>query len=282
MPRILKSLIQSNFGGDHGNFEAVILEGDRLVHWWHDNTDPALPWERGQVIVPQGVAAAGSIIQSDFRSGDHGNFEVVVPMFADDGTLELWHFWHDNSDVNLPWQRGQRIAANVAGPGVIIQSDFRSGDHGNFEVLAEECTQSVVAYWHPNQDVNLPWMRGNVLLGEPYPTRVTSARKVVQLAGEFDRQGWDGQGTPPFAFNRTESRFGIRGCDLGSSFEHRNRVYFLFGDTWRVNQTPAERDLDSIAFCTDTDPSTGLNLIFNNRPPLLPAPGVSRARGGRR
>ncbi|MFL5700451.1 MAG: hypothetical protein ACJ797_25520, partial [Ktedonobacteraceae bacterium] len=162
MQRILKSLIQSDFGGDHGNFEAVILEGDRLVHWWHDNTDPALPWERGQVIVPQGVAAAGSIIQSDFRSGDHGNFEVVVPMFADDGTLELWHFWHDNSDVNLPWQRGQRIAANVAGPGVIIQSDFRSGDHGNFEVVAP-VGYSLVHFWHNNSDVTVPWQRGQTI-----------------------------------------------------------------------------------------------------------------------
>src|SRR2546423_1092652 len=148
MPRILKSLIQSDFGGDHGNFEAVILEGDRLVHWWRDNTARARLWGRCRDSVAQGVAAAGSIIQSDFRSGDHGNFEVAVPMLAPDGTIDLWHFWHDNSDVNLPWQRGQRIAANVAGPGVIIQSDFRSGDHGNFEVLAEECTQSVVAYWH--------------------------------------------------------------------------------------------------------------------------------------
>jgi len=119
--------------------------------------------------------------------------------------------------------------------------------------------------------VNLPWMRGDVLLGEPYPVRVTGARKVIQLTGEYDREGWDGYGTPPFGFNRTESRFGIRGCDLGSSFEHKNRVYFLFGDTWRVNQTPAEQDLDSIAFSIDTDLSAGLNLTFYNQPPLLPA-----------
>src|SRR5947209_5862712 len=90
MPKILKSLIQSDFGGPHRNFEAVVLEGDRLVHWWRDNADPALPWRRGQVIV-QGAMAAGGIIQSDFRSGDHGNFEVVVPLLATDGSRELWH-----------------------------------------------------------------------------------------------------------------------------------------------------------------------------------------------
>src|SRR5919198_1336802 len=110
MPRILASLIQSDFGGDHGNFEAVILENDSLVHWWRDNTVSGFPWKRGQVIVPSGAAAAGSIIQSDFIGGDHGNFEVVVPLVTPEQNIDLWHFWHDNSDVSLPWQRGQRVA----------------------------------------------------------------------------------------------------------------------------------------------------------------------------
>jgi hypothetical protein len=157
-------LIQSDFGGTHGNFEAVILQGKSLVHWWRDNSDPALPWKRGQIIVQEGAAAAGNIIQSDFGSGSHGNFEVVVPLFAADGTLELWHFWHDNSEVNLPWQRGQRIATKVAGPASIIQSDFRSGSHGNFEVVvpvvAAAGTIDLWHFWHDNSDVNLPWQRG--------------------------------------------------------------------------------------------------------------------------
>src|SRR5207249_1539615 len=113
----------------------------------------SLPWQSGQRIATNVVGPA-SIIQSDFRSGDHGNFEVTVLLHAPDGTIDLWHFWHDNSDVNLPWQRGQRIAANVAGPGVIIQSDFRSGDHGNFEVVAP-VGYSLVHFWHNNSDVTL-------------------------------------------------------------------------------------------------------------------------------
>ena len=95
--------------------------------------------------------------------------------------------------------------------------------------------------------------------------------KIVQLTGEYDREGWNGSGTPPFAFNRTELQFGIRGCDLGASFENAERLYFLFGDTWRVNQNPAQLNYDSIAFTTDTDPSNGLHLTFLNQPPLLPA-----------
>jgi hypothetical protein len=322
-------IIQSDFkGGAHGNFEVVVpLFGPgrtmELWHYWHNNSDVNLPWRSGQRIATN-VAGPGCIIQSDFKGGAHGNFEVVVPLFAADGSMELWHYWHDNSDVNLPWRSGQRIATNVAGPACIIQSDFKGGahgnfevvapqrwslthfwhdnsdvnlpwsrgqiitdsaggwgcliqnnfgdgPHGNFEVLAEECTQSVVAYWHPNQNVNWRWLRDDVILGEPYPQLHVDTKKVVQLTGEYDREGWNGQGSPGFAFNRTESRFRIRGTDLGVSFEHKNRVYFLFGDTWRVNQTPAEQDLDSIAFCTDTDPTKGLSLTFYKQPPLLPA-----------
>jgi hypothetical protein len=341
-------IIQSDFRrGSHGNFEVVVplvvANGKMdLWHFWHDNSDVNLPWRSGQRIA-ENVAGPGCIIQSDFKSGTHGNFEVVVPLLSIDRTMELWHFWRDNSDVNKPWQRGQRISSDVSGSGVIIQSNFRSGSHGNFEVvvpignslvhfwhdnfdvnkpwqrgenitdvargpgciiqsdfigtdvpkrdsdctnqyqsdtvdnihgnfevLVPESSQSLVHYWHPNQDVTLPWLRRLVVVvPEPPPSKAAGATKIVQLTGEYDRQGWDGQGTPSFAFNRTECRFGLRGTDLGASFEHNNRLYFLFGDTWRIGQTDAQRDLDSIAFTTDTDPSRGVHLTFNSQPPLV-------------
>jgi len=327
-------IIQSDFvSSGHGNFEVVvpILGADGkmdLWHYWHDNSDVNKPWQQGQIVAPN-ISGPGTIIQSDFRSNGHGNFEVVVPVPAGAGSCDLWHFWHDNSDVNKPWQRGQRVAQNVNGSAVIIQSDFRASDHGNFEVvvpqagslvhywhdnsdvnkpwqrgqtitdvargwgtmiqsdfindghgnfevLAPECSQSVVHYWHPNQNVTYPWLRGLVVIGEPKPNRLTGAMKVVQLTGEYDREGWSGQGVPPPAFNRTESHFGIRGCDLGSSFEHNNRIIFLFGDTWRVSQTPAQLNLDSVAFTSDTDPSNGIHLTFNSQPPLVVAPPIDQ------
>ena len=137
MGRLFVSLIQSDFGGDHKNFEAVVLEGRDLWHWWRDNSSTGQPWRRGQRIVADQAAFAGSIIQSDFRSGDHGNFEVVVPLFQSGGNVELWHFWHDNSDVSKPWRRGQRVTEpgrRIFGSSSIIQSDFRSSDHSNFEI----------------------------------------------------------------------------------------------------------------------------------------------------
>lgn len=53
-----------------------------------------------------------------------------------------------------------------------------------------------------------------------------STKKVCQLTGDFDRTS----GRP--TLSQTGKRFGVLGTDLGSSFEHDGRLFFLFGDTW--------------------------------------------------
>jgi hypothetical protein len=268
-------LIQSDLGSSHGgNFEVVVplhgADGLELWHFWHDNSDLGSLWQRGALIA-SGVAGPGALIQSDFGVGDHGNFEVVVPLSGG----ELWHFWHDNSDTTSPWRRGQLVTSASAGWATLMRSDYgldESG-HGNFELLAEELTRSVYSYWHPNQEVTLPWLRDwRGLIREPYPSRVLdSTRKVVQLTGEWDLEGW----TPdmpkrPFAFNRTESQPAqIRGCDLGVSFPHRDLIYFLFGDTWHKHVTDENINLDSVATTRERDASAGLHLEFLVDPPII-------------
>src|SRR6185436_12138091 len=74
--------------GQHGNFEAVILEGSQLVHYWRDNSQPDHPWHRGNVISVN-ATGPGCIIASHF--GSVGNFEVLVP----EGK-HLQHYWHPN------------------------------------------------------------------------------------------------------------------------------------------------------------------------------------------
>ena len=305
------TLIQSDFRSDeHGNFEVVALEGSDLVHYWHDNSDVNSPWHRGQTISHNATSSA-SIIQSDFRSGDHGNFEVVVR----EGT-NLIHYWHDNSDVNSPWRRGQIISTVPGGPATIIQSDFRSGDHGNFEVITVE-QNSLVHYWHDNSDVRSPWRRGqNVMTpasglagflqsdfrsgshgnfelvafngGHVFhhwhdnsnvsnPWRVGQivtpsgrSQKICQLTGEFDFQNRHE------TKNLTQSRFSVTGTDLGYPFEHDGRLYFLFGDTHGHSEPPVGPD--SIAFTRDYHPYSCPQLEFvadgrTFRP--IQAPGVS-------
>lgn len=270
-------LIQSNFGdSDHGNFEVAawvaLPDGRRVLqHYWHDNSDVGLPWRNGQIIAFD-VHGNGVLIQSDFGSEEHGNFEVAVPVQGPEGRTYVQHFWHDNSDVESPWRPGQVITEVGRSDGGVslFQSDYNDGGHGNFEVLLEECRQSLVDYWHPNVDVNLPWIRHATLLGEQADREVRQTQRICQLTGEFDRTGWNGQGDPPLAFNRTESRFGLRGTDLGVSFEHKNRIFFLFGDTWRLGEDrDSHFDWDAIAWCTDTQVNGGLSLTFSKQPPVV-------------
>ena len=62
----------------------------------------------------------------------------------------------------------------------------------------------------------------------PSQTRLThiprSTVKVEQLIGDYDKE------RKAATRSQTESRYGVEGTDLGSSFEHGGRAHFLFGD----------------------------------------------------
>lgn len=79
-------------------------------------------------------------------------------------------------------------------------------------------------------------------------------RKVCQLVGETDRE------TGLATVNMTESRYGFWGTDLGASFEHEGRLYFLFGDTHARPGVWRPRDSDLIAHTDDRDPEGCLRL----------------------
>jgi Domain of unknown function (DUF4185) len=79
-----------------------------------------------------------------------------------------------------------------------------------------------------------------------------STVKVEQLLGEEDKE----RHQP--TLSRTVSRYGLEGTDLGYSFEHDGRVYFLFGDT--VGHL--RRALDTIATTDVRDPEAGVRLDF--------------------
>jgi hypothetical protein len=79
-----------------------------------------------------------------------------------------------------------------------------------------------------------------------------STVKLEQLLGEEDKE----RHQP--TLSRTFTRYGLRGTDLGNSFEHEGRVYFLFGDT--VGRL--DRALDTIATTDATNPEQGVRLDF--------------------
>jgi hypothetical protein len=100
-----------------------------------------------------------------------------------------------------------------------------------------------------------------------------STHKINQLVGEMDKQ------THQSTLSRTQSRYQLEGTDLGYSFEHQGRIYFLFGDTVGARDAA----LDSIA-TTDIggdsmDPEHGVRLDFLTQSPglylTIQPPGIS-------
>lgn len=69
-----------------------------------------------------------------------------------------------------------------------------------------------------------------------------ATRKLCQVIGETDRQ----RGIQ--TVNATESRFGVRGTDLGFTFEHKGRLALLFGDTMADPALHRPPDQDFLAF----------------------------------
>jgi hypothetical protein len=81
-----------------------------------------------------------------------------------------------------------------------------------------------------------------------------STRRVSQLTGDFDRMA----GVP--TLSRTGERFGVAATDLGSSFEHKGKLYFLFGDTWGQLDQPGA--WDAVAWTESADPE---DILVNFR-----------------
>lgn len=100
------------------------------------------------------------------------------------------------------------------------------------------------------------------LLVFPADVAVQNVRKVSQVTGELDRE------RNVVTDNQTETRFGLRGTDLGASFEHRGRLVFLFGDTHPNGPNTPDRpfDGDAVAVSTDRNPDDGLTMEFLRAP----------------
>jgi hypothetical protein len=95
-----------------------------------------------------------------------------------------------------------------------------------------------------------------------------STIKVAQLTGDYDMS----RSMP--TLSRTGMRFGLVATDLGSSFEHRGKLYFLFGDSWG---RPGDRDV--LAWTTAHSPdkiSLDCRLASDGKWQPLTVPGISQ------
>ena len=108
-----------------------------------------------------------------------------------------------------------------------------------------------------------------------------STQKTCQLTGEYDYHEAAIAGVSPEqrpTLNRTYTSFGFHGTDLGSSFEHDGKLWFLFGDTFATETIPGDPDndqshsnpnpvaADATAYTTDTDPTDCVSPKFIRDP----------------
>jgi hypothetical protein len=115
-----------------------------------------------------------------------------------------------------------------------------------------------------------------------------SSIKLEQIIGDVDYAALARGSSLPVA-GQTVSRYNVAGTDLGASFEHQGRLYFLFGDTisndpsmpWSTSSAPfvEYHAGDVIGWSASADPDAGLllNLLTNGdgSPYFVQPPGLA-------
>jgi len=69
-----------------------------------------------------------------------------------------------------------------------------------------------------------------------------STRKICQVTGEMDRSFRP----PKPTVNQTATRYGLVAADLGYSFEHDGKAFFLFGDAAPTRTFHGKRNGDGV------------------------------------
>ena len=247
------SMIQSSYGD---NLELLVQEDAGIVLYWREWDAVGKPWKLGGVVTARATGAP-AFIQGQFGSGDHTNFEAVVPV---DDRLELR--WRDNSPSGgMTWRSGGTMTQQ-AGP-VNAVAMTRGPLFDQLDIVTQECSDSLFQYYRfPEITGERVVMRNACLRIDEGPLHGQMSEssnlpqrsfKVNQLTGLRDARTGDS------TFSDTQAN--ILGTDLGASVEHGDKLYFLFGDTaWVPEAQPVASD--SIAYTRDTEPESGVRLHF--------------------
>lgn len=244
------SIVQSDFlSNGHGNLEVFVREGDHIQHYWHDSGLPNSPWRRGGTF-GTGVTGAPSAITSDFVTGGHRAFEVVVPEGSN-----LVHYRNDNAGGG--WQRVQVITTTATGPASLIQTSFQSGGHGNLELVAREGSQ-LVHYWHDSAQPNAPWARATV-----FGSGITGAPSFIQS----DIGASSGHGNFEVV------------APAGGNLVHYWKNNANTANPWALAAEPPIAGVNSPASLIQTDFGDPGNLELVVLGPQAPEPAGSRVEG---
>jgi hypothetical protein len=112
------SFLQSTFlTSGHGNYEAAVVSGTDLEHWWRPGAG-GTTWRKGPIAMGTGVRFGGSLIQTTIgrTATVRGRFEVVAPAgdappplsdsrlrAATPQQYHLFHGYRSNNAVTNPW-----------------------------------------------------------------------------------------------------------------------------------------------------------------------------------
>ncbi|MGB7217601.1 MAG: DUF4185 domain-containing protein [Vicinamibacterales bacterium] len=116
-------------GPGNGNFEAAVLEGGGVAHYWLDNSvSGPRPWHRVPGFAAPGADGPGAVV----ANRQNGNLELV----AQHGR-HVVHHWFDRT----AWRRGPTISTKASGAPSLIHSDY---DHLEVLVLEDD---HLILYW---------------------------------------------------------------------------------------------------------------------------------------
>jgi hypothetical protein len=102
---LIESSFRDRFGAP-GNFEMLVQEEGNLVHYWRNNSDPDLPWYRGDVICGDILGFRSFLQSKSHKSLDgHGDFHVFVNQRSGTNDSTWVHYRRDNDAPGLPWIR---------------------------------------------------------------------------------------------------------------------------------------------------------------------------------
>ena len=174
---------------------------------------------------------------------------VAAPAHAQNIYVDPGNFGPSNGTPDYPYPTLSSAAAAAPAGSTLVLRGYQYTDTFTITYPKTGFLPLII-----NKNLKLTTQDGAAQIGQPLGTQ-----RLWQLTGETDLER--GTNTP----GQTVTRFGVLGTDLGSSFEHGDRIYFLFGDTIPSFNAHEKRpkDTDSVAWIpANTDPENPVSLNF--------------------
>lgn len=164
------NLLESSYGAQHRNFEAVVAtQGDEVRHYWRNDDDAAMPWNEGPTFAND-AAACPTMTQTTFGR----NMELVYLT-----TASRLHHWY--RDQSFTWYDGGVFGpADASGMPGFIQGNY--GAPGNFEVVVRTADGRLNHWWRDGNG----WHDGGRFAGNVALSGATLVQSNYGTQGNFE------------------------------------------------------------------------------------------------